>query len=81
MINNNTTPIKDIDIENLEQFIPLLAQGAVTKAYLDTLLSNHSVLEVIDSAIYEVFPNGEKKKIKDIDRCIKVDTNKMVKLG
>ena len=70
----------DIEIDNLEQYIPLLAQGAVTKAYLDALSSGNSVLEVIDSAIYEVFADGTKKKIKDVAPYIEVDINQKITL-
>ncbi len=70
--------MKEVELDNLEQQIPLLALGAVKKAYLDALSSGCSVLEVIDGAIYEVFADGSKKKIKDVAPSIKVDT--MVKL-
>ena len=70
----------DIEIDNLEKFIPMLAEGAMKKAYLDALASGNSVLEVIDDAIYEVFPDGSKKKIKDVAPNIKVDINKKIKL-
>ncbi len=72
--------MKDIEIDNLEKFIPLLATGAVKKAYLDALSSGNSVLEVIDSVIYEVFADGSKKKIKDVAPDIKVDINKKFEL-
>ena len=70
----------DKEIENLEQMIPLLAKGAMRKAYLDALSSGNSVLEVIDSSIYEVFADGSKHKIKDVLPHIKVDISKKLKL-
>ena len=70
----------DIEIDNLEKFIPMLADGAMKKAYLDALASGNSVLEVIDDAIYEVFPDGSKKKIKDVAPYIRVDINKKIEL-
>jgi hypothetical protein len=42
--------MKDIEIDNLEAHIPLLAKAAMEKAYLDTLSAGNSVLEIIDSA-------------------------------
>jgi len=72
--------MKDIELDNLEEFIPLLAKGAMKKAYLNTLSSGNSVLEVIDSAIYEVFADGSKKKIKDVAPNIKVDMSKKIEL-
>ena len=72
--------MKDTELDNLESFIPLLAKGAMEKAYLDTLSSGNSVLEVIDNAIYEVFSDGSKKKIKDVAPYIKVDMNQKIEL-
>jgi len=70
--------MKDEEIDNLEQLIPTLAVGAMHKAYLDNLSAGNSVLEVIDGAIYEVFADGTKKKIKDVATYIKVDMNKKI---
>ena len=72
--------MKEVELNNLEEFIPNLAQGALQKAYLDTLAKGNSVLIVIDNSIYEVFANGDKKKIKDVEPMIHVDTNKKIKL-
>jgi hypothetical protein len=73
--------MKDEELDNLEQLIPSLANGAMHKAYLDTLSAGNSVLEVIDGAIYEVFADGSKKKIKDVAPYIKVDINKKIIFG
>jgi hypothetical protein len=70
--------MKDIELNNLEEYIPLLAEGVFQKAYLDTLASGNSVFEVIDDSIYEVFANGDKKKIKDIEPSIKIDISKKI---
>ncbi|RLA79478.1 MAG: hypothetical protein DRG78_12890 [Epsilonproteobacteria bacterium] len=72
--------MKDVELDNLEEFIPQLAKGAMKKAYIDTLSAGNSVLEVIDSAIYEVFSDGTKKKIKDIAPYIKVDMSRKIEL-
>ena len=72
--------MKDIELDNLEKRIPLLAKGAMEKAYLDTLSSGNSVLEVIDNAIYEVFADGRKKKIKDVPPYVQVNINKKIEL-
>lgn len=70
--------MQDIELNNLEEYIPTLADGALHKAYLDTLASGNSVLKVIDNTIYEIFANGEKNKIKDIAPTIKIDINKTI---
>ena len=72
--------MKDVELDNLENMIPLLAKGAMNKAYLDALASGNSVLEVIDNAIYEVFADGTKKKIKDVPASIHVDITRKIKL-
>ncbi len=72
--------MKDAELDNLETMIPLLAKGAVNKAYLDALASGNSVLEVIDNVIYEVFADGTKKKIKDVPPSIHVDITRKIKL-
>ncbi len=72
--------MKDIELDNLEKLIPSLATGAVKKAYLDALSSGNSVLEVINGVLYEVFANGDKKKIKDLPPTIEVDMNTKVQL-
>ena len=72
--------MKDSELDYLESFIPLLAEGAIRKAYFDTLSAGNSVLEVLDDAIYEVFPDGSKKKIKDVAPYIKVDMNQKIEL-
>jgi hypothetical protein len=72
--------MKDLELDNLEEFIPLLAKGAMQKAYLDTLASGDSVLEVIDGAIYEVFADGKKRKIKDVPPSLHVEINSKILL-
>jgi len=72
--------MKDAEIDNLEEYIPLLAKGAMQKAYLDTLASGDSVLEVIDDTIYEVFADGTKIKIKDIAPSLHVEINSKILL-
>lgn len=62
------------ELDFLEQSIPVLANSAITKAYYSALSSGASVLEVISNKLYEVFPDGTKKFIKDIPADIKLDT-------
>jgi hypothetical protein len=72
--------MKDTELDNLEKFIPLLAKGAMQKAYLDTLASGDSVFEVIGNTIYEVFADGTKTKIKDIAPSLHVEINSKILL-
>jgi hypothetical protein len=61
------------ELDFLESYIPELANSAVRKAYLDALSSGNSVTEVIQDKIYEIFPDGSKKYIKDIEPAIKIE--------
>lgn len=61
------------ELDFLENYIPELANSAVKKAYLDTLSAGRSVTEVIQNKIYEIFPDGSKRYIKDIEPDIKID--------
>jgi hypothetical protein len=40
---------------------------------LDTLSAGLSVTKVIENKIYEIFPDGSKKFIKEIEASIKID--------
>lgn len=72
--------MKETEIDNLESHIPLLARGAAQKAYMDALASGHSVLEVIEGYLYEVFADGTRKKIKEIKAGKIVEMGKKVLL-
>ncbi len=61
------------ELDFLESYIPELANSAVKKAYIDTLSAGKSVTEVIQNKIYEIFPDGSKRYIKDIESSIKTD--------
>ena len=60
------------ELDFLESHIPTLANSATRKAYLDTLSAGLSVTKVIEDKIYEVFPDGTKKFIKNIKPSVKV---------
>lgn len=72
--------MKEEELDHLEKLIPLLAKGAMQKAYLDTLASGDSVLEVVGNAIYEVFADGTKIKIKDIAPSVHIDIKSKILL-
>lgn len=61
------------ELDFLESYIPELANSAVKKAYLDTLSAGLSVTQVIEDKIYEVFPDGTKRFIKEIKPAVKID--------
>ncbi len=61
------------ELDFLEKSIPHLAENALAKAYLDTLANGHSVVTAIDGKLYEIFPDGAKKFIKNIKNKVKLD--------
>jgi hypothetical protein len=73
-------PDIESSIEYLEEQIPALAQAAVTKAYWETLASGQSVLETADGKIYEVFPDGTRRLVKEIEPAINVPYGKKITL-
>ena len=50
----------------LESHIPEMAASAVTQAYWQALASGNTVLESHHGAIYEISPDGSRKKLKNI---------------
>jgi hypothetical protein len=50
----------------LEEHIPELVGAAITQAYWQALATGNSVLQYNENAIYEVFPDGTRKWIKDL---------------
>lgn len=65
-------PDQENSIELLENQIPALSGAAVNVAYLKTLASGGSVLKAEGGAIYEVFPNGERRFVKQIEPPVAV---------
>ncbi|MBF0192431.1 MAG: hypothetical protein HQL99_15025 [Magnetococcales bacterium] len=62
--------IPEQTMQFLEEHIPDLAAPAFKQAYWQALASGSSVLEVEDSTIVEVFPDGTRKVIKQIGAAI-----------
>jgi len=50
----------------LESHIPEMAASAVTQAYWQALASGNTVLESQNGSLYEVSPDGSRKKLKNI---------------
>jgi len=71
--------MKETELNYLENYIPAMASATLQKAYLDTLSNGNSVLEVINNVLYEVFADGTKVKVKDIEPSMQFDiTQKIV---
>lgn len=59
--------IQEEAIQYLEAHIPELAESAVTQAYWQALAAGSSVLESENGVIYEVFPDGTRNILKNIE--------------
>jgi hypothetical protein len=59
-------------INYLEEQIPELAELAIKQAYWQALASGSSVLAVKDNILIEVFPDGSKKIIKQLEPAMRV---------
>lgn len=67
-----TMSMTEQTMQFLEEHIPDLAGPAFKQAYWQALASGSSVLEVEDSTIVEVFPDGTRRVIKQIGAAIPV---------
>ncbi len=72
---------KEAEIDKLEKVIPLMAQKIFQKAYADSVLHGNNVIKVIDNIIYEIYADGRRKKIKEIEPLVKMNMNKKIILG
>lgn len=67
-------------IDYLEQFIPEMAQAAVSIAYWQALASRSSVLVGENGVINEVFPDGTVRFVKNISPPVKIEKGKIIKI-
>lgn len=72
--------MSDAEIDFLETQIPELAQAAVTIAFWEAMAAGHSVLEAHDGVIYEIFPDGSRKFIKQIQPPTAVEKGKKYRI-
>ncbi len=66
-------------IDYLEQFIPEMAQAAVSLAYWQALASGGSVFVGEKGVINEVFPDGTVEFVKTISPPLKIEKAKLSK--
>jgi hypothetical protein len=59
--------MSDQDIQNLESQFPAASGSAFAAAREQALASGQSVLQSKQGVIYEVFPDGTRKRVKDIE--------------
>jgi hypothetical protein len=59
--------MSDQDIQKLESLFPPTSGSAFAAAREETLASGQSFLQSERGVIYEVFPNGTRKRVKEIE--------------
>jgi hypothetical protein len=59
--------MSDQDIEDLESQFPAASGSAFAAARERVFASGQSVLQSEQGVIYEVFPDGTRKRVKDIE--------------
>ena len=70
--------MSDQEIQVLESQFPTASGAAFAAARKRVLAAGHSVLESSDGVIYEVSPNGKRKRVKTIERPIRVTVGSKV---
>ena len=69
--------MSDQDIQLLESKFPALSGQAFATAREQVLQSGQSVLQSEDGVIYEVFPDGRRAKVKQIEPPTQVVAGKI----
>ena len=59
--------ITEEELDYLEAHIPELADAAFTQAYWQALAAGSSVMISENGVLYEVFPNGERRFVKNVE--------------
>jgi hypothetical protein len=59
--------MSDQDIQKLESMFPPVSGSAFAAAREQALASGQSILQSEQGVIYEVFPDGTRKRVKEIE--------------
>lgn len=73
-------PDQESDIQRLEDEFPAISGAAFSAARQRALESGCSVLQSEDGFIYEVFPSGERKRVKQIERPTRIPSGTKIAL-
>ena len=65
-------PDQENDMQKLENQFPAISGSAFAAARAQILASGQSVLQSEQGVIYEVFPDGTRRRVKDIEPPIPV---------
>jgi hypothetical protein len=67
-------------IQELEQEFPPASGAAFAQARKQVLASGQSVLQSEEGSLYEVFPDGRKQFIKQVEAPVRVTPGSKIKL-
>lgn len=73
--------MSDQDIQRLEGTFPAISGSAFAAARQQVLASGQSVLQSQDGILYEVFPDGRRVVLKQIERPTYFPTGTIFTLG
>ncbi len=65
----------------LEEHIPILADAAVKQAYWQALAAGSSVLVCENDVMYEIFPDGTRKVVKQLEPQTSVTLGQRLELS
>lgn len=68
-------------LRNLERKFPVASGLAFSKARKKVLISGQSVLQTENGIIFEVFPDGSRNKIKEIEKPTKIKRGLKLHIG
>ncbi len=72
--------MSDLEIQQLESQLPAISGAAFAEARQRALASGLSVLQSQDGAIYEVFPDGHRVIVKQIEPPSHFDSGRIFSL-
>ena len=72
--------LKEKEIQNLEDKIPMIAELSGMRAYQEALSSGLSNLIVEHGKVLEIFQDGSRKFIQEVDKSVLVDSGENLKL-
>jgi hypothetical protein len=67
ILKRERAAMSDQDIQKIESMFPPVSGSAFAAAREQVLASGQSILQSDQGVIYEVFPNGTRKRVKEIE--------------
>jgi hypothetical protein len=68
-----SSPLTEETLDFLESHVPALGEAATRAAFVATLAAGQSTLIAVDGALYEIFPDGSRRFVKELPPLVKVE--------